>query len=87
MDKIIDDFNITLSSPMTEEDWDFITDVDFDKTTQIAFYTKHGKKVVFKKQRIGKWISRGIFYCSECDMPSMQKWPYCEQCGAEMEEE
>jgi len=27
-----------------------------------------------------------LFYCSECGLPSMHKWPYCEQCGAKMVE-
>ena len=28
-----------------------------------------------------------LFYCSECGLPSMHKWPYCEQCGAKMDGE
>ena len=27
----------------------------------------------------------GLFYCSECGLPSMHKWPYCERCGAKMD--
>ena len=37
--------------------------------------------------RHGRWIKKDIFYCSKCDMPSMRKWPYCERCGAKMDEE
>lgn len=35
----------------------------------------------------GKWEKResGLFYCTECGLPSMHKWPYCEQCGAKMD--
>ena len=51
MDRTVDAFSITLNSPMKEEDWDLITDVDFDNTTQIEFHTKHGKTVVFEKRR------------------------------------
>ena len=29
----------------------------------------------------------GLFYCSECGLPSMHKWPYCERCGAKMDGE
>lgn len=34
----------------------------------------------------GKWIKKNcdLLYCSECDLPSMHPWPYCERCGAEM---
>lgn len=28
-----------------------------------------------------------LFYCSECGLPSMHKWPYCERCGAKMDGE
>ena len=27
----------------------------------------------------------GLFYCSECGLPSMHNWPYCERCGAKMD--
>lgn len=40
---------LTLDSPLTEEQWDAITDVDFDATEQIYFNTKHGKNVEFIK--------------------------------------
>lgn len=39
----------TLNSPLTEEDWDKITDVDFDNTRAVTFHTKHGKEVEFLK--------------------------------------
>lgn len=38
----------------------------------------------------GRWVKKndqGVFYCSECDLPSLQWWPYCEKCGAKMETE
>lgn len=38
----------------------------------------------------GRWEKKkdsGLFYCSECGLPSMHKWPYCEQCGAKMDGE
>lgn len=49
-----------LSSPLTEEDWDKLTDVDFDHSDSVTFNTKHGKEVTFVKQKRGKWIP-----CSE----------------------
>lgn len=44
-----DTFEFTLNSPLTEEQWDTITDVDFDRTDRITFHTKHGKEVEFAK--------------------------------------
>ena len=39
------------------------------------------------ERKKGKWIKKNcdLLYCSECDLPSMHQWPYCEMCGAEME--
>lgn len=44
----------TLNSPLTDDDWDKITDVDFDNTYAITFHTKHGKEVEFVKAV--RWI-------------------------------
>ena len=36
----------------------------------------------------GRWKKKkdsDLFYCSECELPSMHKWQYCERCGAKME--
>lgn len=44
-----DTFEFTLDNPLTEEQWDMITDVDFDHTDRITFHTKHGKEVEFAK--------------------------------------
>ena len=54
----MDEMTLTLNSPITEEQWDAITDVDFDRTDRIRFSTKHGKKVEFVKAP--QWI-----LCSE----------------------
>jgi hypothetical protein len=50
----IDEFMLTLNSPITEEQWDAIADVDFDNTEEIEFHTKHGKTVRFKKENEGQ---------------------------------
>ena len=78
----MDEMTLTLSSPITEEQFDAITDVDFDNTDRIWFHTKHGKDVEFVKRKKGKWLFKerrepvydlsgvktwGIAYmCSEC---------------------
>ena len=45
----MDEMTLKLNSPITEEQWDDITDVDFDRTDRIWFNTKHGKEVEFTK--------------------------------------
>lgn len=45
----MDEMTLTLNSPITEEQWDAITDVDFEHTNEITFHTKHGKIVKFVK--------------------------------------
>lgn len=44
---------LTLNSPITDEQWDMIMDVDFDHTNEVTFHTKNGKVVEFKKM---EWI-------------------------------
>ena len=43
------EMTLTLNSPITEEQWDAITDVDFEHINEITFHTKHGKEVKFVK--------------------------------------
>lgn len=40
-----------------------------------------------EERKTGKWIKKdfGLLYCSECDLPSLHPWPYCERCGAKMD--
>lgn len=51
-----DTFELTLNNPLTEEQWDMISDVDFDRTDRITFHTKHGKEVEFIK----------VIRCKDC---------------------
>lgn len=51
-----DTFEFTLNNPLTEEQWDMISDVDFDQTDRITFHTKHGKEVEFTK----------VIRCKDC---------------------
>ena len=89
---------LELNSPITEEQWDTIVDVDFDNTDRIWFTTKHGKEVEFVKQKMAKWLpikrgergcSAGDFVCSACRKPNRcySLTDYCSNCGAAMKEE
>ena len=51
---MMDGFSLTLNNPLTEEQWDTLTDVDLENTDSITFYTKHGKEVRFVKEQ--RWI-------------------------------
>lgn len=93
------EMKLMLNSPITEEQWDAITDVDFDHTSEIMFRTKHGKEVTFVKRPTGHWIEReetygDLYYeCSECKEPFVlidgtpqdNLYNYCPNCGARME--
>lgn len=98
---MMDEMTLTLSSPITEEQFDAITDVDFDNTDRIWFHTKHGKDVEFVKRKKGKWIKittgamREKYMCSICGRTIEEdgierlvriRYPFC-HCGAEMMEE
>ena len=93
----MDEFKFTLNNPLTEEEWDMITDVDFDHTNKIWFHTKHGKEVVFVKQKKGKWMfspdhAEGI--CTSCNYRIYGRpyqgnylivpYNFCPNCGADM---
>lgn len=93
----MDEMTLTLSSPITEEQFDAITDVDFDNTDRIWFHTKHGKDVEFVKRKKGKWIKLDMHAhladhkCTacgqECYVPTCMGEPmytYCPNCGADM---
>lgn len=85
-----DQFTLKLSSPITDEQWDAITDVDFDQTEEIFFHTKHGKEVTFVKRKKGKWIDDCT--CSICHwihddeegFALLTNYHFCPMCGADM---
>ena len=92
----MDEFTITLNSPLTEEQWDMIADYDFEHTDRIWFHTKHGKEVEFVKRKTGKWINANdgkwntveVLKCSACgemDNRMYRTDKYCPNCGAKME--
>lgn len=88
----MDELSFTLSSPITEEEWDMIADVDFEHTESILFHTKHGKEVEFVKRQKGKWMQEykeaTTRYCSNCDFIVLEEEAnnFCPNCGADMRE-
>lgn len=88
---------LRLNNPITPEQWDLLTDVDFDHTDRIWFHTKHDKDVTFVKERKGKWIRLDMHahladhICTACGeavyVPTCGGVPlygYCPNCGADM---
>ena len=82
MNDTIGEMRFTLNSPLTEEDWNKITDACFDHTDNIFFHTPDGKYVEFTKKKRGKWnieemntfeLSYGttgyepVYRCSVCE--------------------
>lgn len=44
-----EEMTFKLNNPLTEEQWDAITDVDMEHTPMIEFHTKNGKIVKYRK--------------------------------------
>mgnify|MGYP003290544522 CR=1 FL=1 len=51
-----DTFELTIDNPLTEEQFDRVTDVDLERTDRIFITTKHGKEIEFAK----------IIRCKDC---------------------
>ena len=87
----MDEMKLELNSPITEEQWDILEDVDFDHTTRILFHTKHGKEVEFVKLKKGRWTEEDChavtyrYCCSNCKAHHRARYGFCPSCGAKME--
>ena len=62
-----------LNSPITDEQWNIITDAELEHSDEIEFTTPSGKKVVYAKVRHGKWI--------ECEYENGINFHRCSVCG------
>lgn len=55
--RVFESYTVEFNSPLTDEDWEKLEDVDFDHTEHIWFHTKNGKEVHFYKNAISiEWI-------------------------------
>ena len=82
-----------LNSPITDEQWNIITDAELEHSDEIEFTTPSGKKVVYAKVKHGKWViyeCLGVkdMGCPECGWlyeyydGLEEEWNYCPHCGA-----
>ena len=46
-----DEITLTLNSPLTDEEFDAIMDVDMENTPSVIFHTKNGKEVFSPAER------------------------------------
>ena len=91
----MDEFTFKLSHPITDEEWNLITDAELERTNDIEFTTPSGKKVLFQKVKHGRWepLVRTIGgeryvgdVCSVCgDWQDIGIHNYCPHCGARMD--
>lgn len=64
-----DEITLTLNSPITDEEFDLLTDVDMENTPRIVFHTKNGKEVEYLKVvrckycRFHEQEQPGMVYC------------------------
>lgn len=46
--------SLELHHPLTEEEWDMLTDAELERTTEITFHTPKGKEIVFVKKGVNQ---------------------------------
>ena len=82
-----------LNSPLTKDDWNLITDAEFEHSDSVTFTTPSGKEVEFRKVVHGEWFPIDVgdccYRCSVCnivrDAYLLEEDNYCPHCGAKME--
>ena len=85
------EYSIELHNPLTEEEWDLLTDVDMEHTASVEFTTKHGRKVEYVKVRHARWEpipdkpEWDQKQCSLCKDYFCCQGNYCPNCGAKMD--
>ena len=81
--QFIESGELSLSSPITREEWDRITDVELERTEEITFRTPSGKEVPFRKVKRGEWQGT---VCSICGASASDYYDcdFCPNCGADM---
>lgn len=76
---------------ISQEDWDRLTDANYEHTERIFVKAKNGKEVEFVKPHKGHWYKKPHEVCYTCDQcrttnASGVKYNFCPHCGACMKE-
>ena len=91
-----DTLKFTLKYPLTQEDYNLITDAEFEHSDTIWFVTPKGKRVEVRKVVKGEWIDGHCSNCGEqaCTRKQYEQGGYylevpfhsnyCPNCGADM---
>ena len=91
------EFTMQLNHPLTEEEWNTLTDAELEHSKEIEFTTPSGKKVLFQKMNRGKWIPQwteewravpmgyACSLCGESVFMGLKPLNYCPNCGARMD--
>ena len=61
-----DSFEFTLHSPMTKEDWNKLSDVEFENTPSVTFQTPQGRQVRYIKCEVLDKIREEIQKLRNC---------------------
>ena len=67
-----DSFDFNLHSPLTQEDWNKITDAEYENTASVTFQTPQGRRVRYVKAEVlDKIIAEiaNIYCCQYCENP------------------
>lgn len=79
------------SGGISQEDWDRLTDANYEHTERIFVKAKNGNEVEFVKLHKGHWYKKPHEICYTCDQcrttnASGTKYNFCPHCGACMQE-
>lgn len=64
-----ENFEFTLHSPMTEEDWNILSDVEHEKTKSVTFQTPQGRQVKYIKCEVLDKIRDEVMNLSDGEKP------------------
>ena len=88
------EFTMQLNHPLTDEEWNTLTDAELEHSKKIEFTTPSGKKVLFQKLSHGEWTKikiidyyKAVATCSVCGKRIALERKYmafCPSCGADM---
>lgn len=68
---MIDEFEFTLHSPLTKEDWEKLSDAELENTISITFQTPSGRQVKYIKCEVPNNIRAEIEHMIPCSKETL----------------